>query len=152
MPLEAFDYPQNHKSHPDHDLRLISLMLSKYMAGHPHRPTPNALIEWVKNPETLEPYQQAALREFVDSWMFFDLWTFHFKSGCTLYEIAKAMRVAGAMAPMPVHYINSVARGYCGSDREPDERELLIHFTKLGIDPKSRWRGFASSPSKPIDP
>ncbi len=83
--------------------------------------------------------------------MFFDLWTIDIKSGCALQEIAKAMRVACAMALIPVHYKNSVARGYCGSGREPDERELLIQFTKLGIDPKSQRRGFASSTSKPID-
>lgn len=143
-PEETFDYPKNHESYPSGDLSVIGLMLSTYMAGHPHKPTPQNLVEWVKGPEDLAPHHRAALREFVDSWTFFDLWTFYFNSGCTLFEISNAMRVADAMAPLPVHYINSVARGYNESGEGPDDRERLIHFTRFGINPTSIWRGFVA--------
>lgn len=141
-PLEAFDYPKNHEIPEDGDLRVIDLMLSTYMAGHPHKPTAKDLVLWVKNPDMLEPHQRAALREFVDSWTFFDIWTVYFNSGCSMYEIARAMRVAGAMAPRPVHFINSVAIGYSESGEGPDDRERMLHYTRFGIDPTSVWRGF----------
>lgn len=37
-PQEAFDYPKNHESYPTGDLAIVGLMLSTYMAGHPHKP------------------------------------------------------------------------------------------------------------------
>ncbi len=141
-PLDAFDCPENHKSRGDGDLGVIALMLNTYMAGHPYKPSASDAVEWVKNPHKLERHQKAALREFVDSWQFFDLWTFHFRTGCTIYEIARAMRLVGAMAPMPVHYINSMAKGYCGSGQEPDDRERLISSVRWGSDPRTIWHGF----------
>lgn len=141
-PKEAFDYPKAHESCPDGDLSIIGLMLSTYMAGHPHKPTTQDLVEWVKGPEEFARHQRAALREFVDSWTFFDLWTFYFNSGCSLFEISNAMRVAGAMAPLPVHYINSVARGYNQSGEGPDDWDRLLLCARLGVSHTSFWRGF----------
>lgn len=141
-PLEAFNYPKNHESHKDGDLRVIDLMFSTYMAGHPLKTSPKDIVLWVKSPASIAAHKKAALREFVDSWTFFDLWTFYFNSGCSMYEIARAMRVAGAMAPLPVHYINSVALGYSESGEGPDDRERQIHYRRFGIDPHAVWRGF----------
>lgn len=139
-PLEAFDYPQNHKTCEGGDTRVIGMMLNAYMAGHPLKPSVEQLFVWVKTPEIITRRQRAALREFFDSWAFFDLWSFYFNSGCTMYEIAKAMRVAGAMAPFPVHYINSLAKGYVESGEGPDDRECLVRNARWGLG--ARWRGF----------
>lgn len=141
-PLQAFDYPHNHKSCKAGDTRVIGMMLNAYMAGHPLRPSVEQLVDWVKNPETMTRGQRSALREFVDSWAFFDLWSFHFNSGCTMYEIARAMRVAGAMAPFPVHYINSLARGYVESGEGPDDIECVVRNARWGLGANSNWRGF----------
>ena len=142
-PLSAFDYPENHQSFAGGDLKVVELMLGMYMAGHRHRPEANELVEWVKNPDVLEDHQLGALREFVDSWTGIDLWVFHFNSGCTMYEIANSMKLAGAFAPLPVHHINSVAIGYCGSEDELDSREYMLHFASLGISPQDGWQGFS---------
>lgn len=141
-PLEAFDYPENHKSRKGGNPRIIGMMLNAYMAGHPLKPSVEEIVEWVKTPETISTRQRAALHEFGDSWAFFDLWSFHFNSGCTLYEIANAMRIAGAMAPLPVHYINSLARGYVESGEGPDDRACLVRNARRGIGCNTIWRGF----------
>ena len=142
-PLSAFDYPENHRSFTSGNPKVVELMLGMYMAGHRHRPEAHELLKWVKNPEVLENHQLGALREFVDSWTGFDLWVFHFNSGCTMYEIAKSMKLAGAFAPLPVHHINSEAMGYCGSDDELDDLEYMMHFASLGISPLDGWQGFS---------
>lgn len=144
-PIAAFDHDSNHRSHPNGDIRILGLMINSYMAGTPHRPTAEECIEWIKKPELLSQYQKAFLREFTDSWRFFDLWTFYFNSGCTLYEIAKTMRIVGTMAPYPVHYINSVARGYVESGEGPDYRERIAHFARWGTNARTCWRGFTGS-------
>lgn len=53
------------------------------------------------------------------------------------------MKLAGALAPLPVHHINSEAMGYCGSDDELDNREYMLHLASLGISPLDGWQGFS---------
>lgn len=144
-PLETFDFPENHKSRTGGNPRVIGMMLNTYLAGHPLKPAVQEIVGWVRNPKFTTRSQRAALREFVDSWAFFDLWSFHFNSGCTMYEIANAMRIAGAMAPLPVHYINTLARGYVESGEGPDDRECLVRNARRGTGCGTNWRGFTTS-------
>lgn len=79
----------------------------------------------------------------MDSWTGFDLWVVHVHSGCTIYEIANAMKVSGAMAPLPIHHINSLAKGYCGGADEPGDHEFRINKGPRGVSPLSGWSGFS---------
>lgn len=79
----------------------------------------------------------------MDSWTGFYLWVVHVHSGRTIYEIANAMKVSGAMAPLPIHHIYSLAKGYCGSADEPGDHEFRINKGPRGVSPLSGWSGFS---------
>lgn len=84
-PLNTFDYSFAHKQMKfDPDQMRSAIFFN--LAGHPRRPTPERLQEWLKNPSDAEPAVVKCLFEDLPGTLLNSiLWN----SGASIYEVAR---------------------------------------------------------------
>ena len=107
MPLAWFSHPNaNRRNYCPNSHRYLDTLSADHLAGHSPRPDGDTLHRLLRHLADLETH---VVEQFLARLRMIELAGLLSRGGLTVYEIARAMHLAGSRTPAKTHWVNQFA-------------------------------------------